>query len=130
MIINKDSNKCAQVDGASQDNGANISQWDCVDQDNVKWRSTPTGDGYVKIMNKASNKCAQVDGASQANGANISQWDCVDQDNVKWQISRVYEPPPPPPPCRPWTCPGQKCCEIDDDRHTCVEQNQRCPNPQ
>jgi hypothetical protein len=27
-----------QVDGAANNNGANISQWDCVDQDNVKWR--------------------------------------------------------------------------------------------
>jgi hypothetical protein len=38
FIINKASNKCMQVNGGSQDNGAAISQWDCVDQPNVKWK--------------------------------------------------------------------------------------------
>ena len=32
------SQKCMQVDGGSQDNDVTISQWDCVDQPNVKWK--------------------------------------------------------------------------------------------
>lgn len=83
------SDKCAQVDGGSADNGANISQWDCLDQNNVKWTWVETGNGYVFLKAKHSGKCAQVDGASQANGANISQWDCLNQDNVKWQFKLV-----------------------------------------
>ena len=84
------SNKCAQVNGATTANGAVISQWDCVNQDNVKWYFQETGDGssyYIRA--KHSNKCAQVNGATTANGAVISQWDCVNQNNVKWYLNRA-----------------------------------------
>ncbi|HEY7304702.1 MAG TPA: RICIN domain-containing protein [Bryobacteraceae bacterium] len=87
--VGKEPGKCAQVDGRSHANGANVSQWDCLSQDNVKWSTRPAGDGYVFLVNKESGKCMQVDGMSKANGANISQWDCVNQDNVKWKIERV-----------------------------------------
>ena len=40
-IINKATNKCMQVNGASNDDGATISQWDCVDQPNVYWQIPP-----------------------------------------------------------------------------------------
>ena len=83
----KHSNKCAQVDGASGANGGNISQWDCVNQDNVKWQKRNAGGGYVYLRAKHSGKCAQVDGASKANSANISQWDCVNQANVHWMLT-------------------------------------------
>jgi hypothetical protein len=63
-----------------------ISQWDCVNQDNVKWSLVSVGNGYYFIKAKHSGKCAQVNGASQSNGAVISQWDCVDQNNVKWRL--------------------------------------------
>ncbi len=36
-MVAKHSGKCAQVNGVSKSNGAVISQWDCVNQDNVKW---------------------------------------------------------------------------------------------
>ncbi len=85
----KHSNKCAQVNGVSQANGAVISQWDCVNQNNVKWYVQAAGDGYYYIRAKHSNKCAQVNGVSQDNGAVISQWDCVNQDNVKWYFQAV-----------------------------------------
>jgi hypothetical protein len=85
----KHSDKCAQVDDASLADGANISQYDCVNQDNVKWRWTDTGNGYLLLQAKHSGKCAQVDDASNANGANISQYSCVNQDNVKWTFKLV-----------------------------------------
>lgn len=86
----KHSGKCAQVDEASNANGANISQWDCLNQDNVKWKWIKAGGGYVFLKAQHSGKCAQVNEASSANGASITQWDCVDQDNVKWAF-RVVE---------------------------------------
>jgi hypothetical protein len=85
-LVARHSGKCAQVSGASHANGAHITQWDCVDQRNVKWRQRPAGGGYVYLVNSASGKCMQVEQAANHNGANISQWDCVDQDNVKWQV--------------------------------------------
>lgn len=87
----KHSGMCAQVNGASRANGGEISQWDCLNQDNVKWSWTEVGDGYVFLKAKHSGKCAQVNGASPANGAAITQWDCVNQDNVKWALKPVGE---------------------------------------
>jgi hypothetical protein len=85
----KHSGKCAQVNGASTANGIAVSQWDCLDQSNVKWSWIEVDNGYVFLKAQHSNKCAQVDGASPANGAKISQWDCVNQDNVKWALKPV-----------------------------------------
>jgi hypothetical protein len=87
--VGQQAGKCAQVDGRSHANGANISQWDCLHQDNVIWSTRPAGDGYVFLVNKESGKCMHVEGRSLANGAKISQWDCVNQDNVKWKIETV-----------------------------------------
>lgn len=85
-IVAKHSNKCAQVNGASGANGAVISQWDCLNQNNVKWYLYEAGEGYLYIRAKHNNKCAQVNRASGLNGAVISQWDCVNQNNVKWYL--------------------------------------------
>jgi hypothetical protein len=85
VLVAKHSGKCAQVNGASRANGANISQWDCVNQPNVHWRKMQLGDGRFYLVARHSGKCAQVSGASHANGAHITQWDCVDQRNVKWR---------------------------------------------
>jgi hypothetical protein len=85
ILMAKHSGKCAQVNGASNANGASISQWDCVNQSNVHWRKINLGDGQFQLMAAHSRKCAQVNGASHANGANITQWDCVNQRNVKWR---------------------------------------------
>jgi ricin-type beta-trefoil lectin protein len=85
VLVAKHSGKCAQVNGASHDNGAKISQWDCVDQPNVHWRKVHLGDGQFYLMVRHSGKCAQVVEASHANGAAVTQWDCVNQRNVKWR---------------------------------------------
>lgn len=79
------SSKCAQVDAASSENGAAISQWDCLMRDNLKWTFESAGGGAYFIKNH-DGKCLEVAGASPANGAPIDQWDCSNQDNEKWTI--------------------------------------------
>ena len=83
------SDKCAQVNGASTDNGATVSQWDCVKQDNAKWLLIDAGDQHFFVKPQHSNKCLQVSGASHENGAAITQWECVDQDHHKWKVERL-----------------------------------------
>jgi len=83
------SDKCAQVNGASAENGATISQWDCLAQDNVKWVLADAGDQHYFIKAKHSGKCMQVAAASHDNGAAITQWDCVNQDHHKWKVERL-----------------------------------------
>ena len=88
FLVAQHSNKCAQVHGGGMENGAAITQWDCVNQPNVIWdvilKSTAAGTYILKAHN--SNKCAQVNDESLSNGAVISQWDCVKQANVRWML--------------------------------------------
>ena len=87
------SKKCAQVDQASNANGAPITQWDCANQDNVYWKQQPAEHGTYFLVNKASGKCMHVSGGGHDNGAVITQWACVNQPNVKWKNSiRLAEP--------------------------------------
>jgi hypothetical protein len=89
------SNKCAQVNGASRENGAAITQWDCLNQANVYWKQTPAENGSYYIINEASGKCMHVYGGGKENGAIITQWECVNQPNVKWKVTgttRMSEP--------------------------------------
>ena len=82
------SQKCAQVDDASQDNGARISQWQCLQQPNVLWHRQDGGDGYFFLQAKHSGKCAMVFRGAQNNGAGIGQWACdlgARPANFLWQ---------------------------------------------
>jgi hypothetical protein len=83
----KHSNKCLHQHGGVLDNGAPLTQWDCVDQGNVQWRIEPSpSPGYYFIKARHSDKCAHQHGGTYNNGDPITQWDCVDQANVKWRI--------------------------------------------
>ena len=70
------SQKCAQVDWASQENGATISQWECLQQPNVRWHYQDGGPGYFFLQANHSNKCAVVFNNSMDDGAIIGQWAC------------------------------------------------------
>lgn len=82
------SNKCLHQHGGVLDNGAPLTQWDCVDQTNVQWRIEPSPTpGYYFIKARHSDKCAHQHGGTYNNGDPITQWSCVNQSNVKWRIT-------------------------------------------
>lgn len=85
-IINKNSGKCAQVNGYSTANGGDITQWSYTGGTNCQWQLASVGGGYYQIINRNSGKCAQVNGASTADGADITQWTYNGADNCKWWI--------------------------------------------
>jgi N-acetylmuramoyl-L-alanine amidase len=87
-IIAKHSGKCLDVEGARQDNGANVQQWACGGGPNQRWRLVDAGGGYYKIIAVHSGKCLDVTGASHDNGANIIQWDCHGGDNQLWRLEQ------------------------------------------
>jgi Ricin-type beta-trefoil lectin domain-like len=83
----KHSKKCLHQHGGVLDNGAPITQWDCVDQENVQWRIEPSPTkGYYYIKARHSDKCAHQHGGTYGDGDPITQWECVNQGNVKWKI--------------------------------------------
>lgn len=85
QIKAKHSNKCVDVEGFSQDDGANVHQWDCSGSNNQIWTLKPFGDAY-QIISKNSDKCLDVADFSTEDGGNIHQWGCSGSDNQLWEL--------------------------------------------
>ncbi len=81
----KHSGKCMSVDEGSFKDNAKISQWDCINQTNVKVRKMPRPNGTFALQFEHSNKCAQVNGASHDDDALVTQWECLGLPNVAWR---------------------------------------------
>lgn len=85
-LVVKHSGKCLDVGGASQDDGADVVQYDCRGVGNQTWSFKDVGGGYFHIVAQHSNKCLDVDGSSRDDGAQVHQWQCHDGDNQKWRL--------------------------------------------
>ncbi|TKK91023.1 GDSL family lipase [Herbidospora galbida] len=71
-LANGSSNRCMDVNGASQAQGAQIITWDCHTNPNQRW--TPTAAGEYRIYN--GTRCLDVNGNGAANGTKIQIWPC------------------------------------------------------
>ena len=76
------SNRCLDVSGASQANGAQVHIWSCNGQSNQQWTSTASGELRVY-----GGKCLDVNGAGTADGTAVIIWDCNGQNNQKWRLN-------------------------------------------
>ncbi|MGI5270444.1 ricin-type beta-trefoil lectin domain protein [Nonomuraea sp. CA-218870] len=74
------SNRCLDVNGASQANGAQVLIWDCNGQANQQW--TVTSAGELRVY---GGKCLDVNGGGTADGSAVIIWDCNGQNNQKWR---------------------------------------------
>ncbi len=83
-LVNAGASRCADVLGASVDNGAPVVQWDCNGGPNETFQLRPLLDpagaasGYVQIVAAHSGKCLDVTGGATNDGAPVQQWDCQD----------------------------------------------------
>jgi hypothetical protein len=83
-LVNAGASRCADVLGASMDNGAPVVQWDCNGGPNETFQLRPLLDatgadsGYVQIVAAHSGKCLDVTGGATNEGAPVQQWDCQD----------------------------------------------------
>jgi hypothetical protein len=84
----ENSGKCLDVWGASPDDGAPVTTFTCVNQDNQLWSFA--GNGVYKLVSKSSGKC--LDAANwyypdpPQMGASLQQWTCAEwQDGGAWQ---------------------------------------------
>ncbi|WP_250214303.1 lectin [Acrocarpospora catenulata] len=76
------SNRCLDVTGVSQTNGAQLQIWDCNGQANQQW--TSTGSSELRVY---GNKCLDVNGGGTADGTAVIIWDCNGQNNQKWRFN-------------------------------------------
>jgi hypothetical protein len=95
LLTNVNSAKCADVEGGSLLDGANVLQWTCHGQTNQQWTAKDLGTGYYELRNVNSGKCLDVFQASTADGANVDQWSCNGHSSQQWKFvavsSGVYE---------------------------------------
>lgn len=89
QIISRFSGKAVDVDGFSQENGANIMLWDDLDGINQQWDITDLGNGYYSIVAAHSGKSMDVYDWCTEPGCEIRQWEHWGGDNQQWQIVGV-----------------------------------------
>jgi hypothetical protein len=85
FIKAKHSGKCLHQHGGTYGDGDRITQWDCVDEPNVKVQKVPAGDDTFFLKFWHSGKCVHLHGGYPANGTPITQWQCLNLPNVKWR---------------------------------------------
>jgi Na+-transporting methylmalonyl-CoA/oxaloacetate decarboxylase gamma subunit len=83
-LVNSGTSRCADVLGASMDDGAPVVQWDCNGGANETFQLRPLADttgadtGYVQIVAVHSGKCLDVTASSAEENAPIQQYACRD----------------------------------------------------
>jgi len=100
------SGKNLHVLGASLNNDTPISQWETVNQANLKWKflpaaadpHSPTNWGAYGVQAKVAIQSGvgtflHVHGGVPSDGAKITAWAWVDQPNLKWHIEAVPNKP-------------------------------------
>ena len=85
-IINRNSGKAADVNGASTVDGASVIQWTYSGGNNQQWQVIDNGNGYYKVLNRNSGKALDINGASVTDGASVIQWQYNLGNNQQWQI--------------------------------------------
>ncbi|MET8764732.1 non-reducing end alpha-L-arabinofuranosidase family hydrolase [Lentzea sp. NPDC004782] len=85
VLLNRNSGKALDVNGASTADGASLIQWTRSDTTNQQFQFVDAGSGYYKLRARHSGKLADVQGASTADGAPLVQW--TDNGGANQQFS-------------------------------------------
>lgn len=84
-IVNRNSNKCVDVQQPNTSDGANVDEWTCNGFAWQNWQLQDLGTGFFQIVSQNSGKCLDVVGKGTANGVNVDQWACNGGTNQQWQ---------------------------------------------
>jgi hypothetical protein len=85
-IVNVNSGKAIEVKAYSNENGAEICQWDFHGGDNQLWKMVDGGSGYYYIRSALSGKNLEVYSYSTVNGGRLTQWDNTAGNNQQWTV--------------------------------------------
>ncbi|MGD9210110.1 MAG: RICIN domain-containing protein [Desulfobacteraceae bacterium] len=86
-IVNKNSGKVLDIEGNSNDNGANVIQWTDNGESYQQWQLINLDNGSVKFVNNGSGKVLEVKGWSNSNGGQVAQWSDNGGSNQHWKLS-------------------------------------------
>jgi hypothetical protein len=87
FLANANSNRNADVSGASTADGAQVIQWTSSGRPNQQWRLTAGAGDTWTLTAVHSGKCLDVSGRSTADGAQIIQWTCGTVTNQQWRLT-------------------------------------------
>ncbi|GHG45542.1 MULTISPECIES: non-reducing end alpha-L-arabinofuranosidase family hydrolase [Amycolatopsis] len=85
VLVNRNSGKALDVNGAATTDGAGLIQWSRTNATNQQFQFVDAGGGYYKLRARHSGKLADVQGASTADGAPVVQW--TDNGGTNQQFS-------------------------------------------
>ncbi len=88
-LVNENSNKCVDVQGAGTENNVNVQQWNCNRTNAQKWVISHEGNGVHTITNVNSGKLLDVAWAGA--GSNVQQWQDNGGASHRWTIEKVGE---------------------------------------
>jgi len=90
FIFSRQSGKCLDIAGASQEDGAELIQYQFHGRENQQFLLQPLKDGYYHLIVKHSGKCLAVPETRQQNGVTVVQYaphtDWIDQ---QWQFQSL-----------------------------------------
>ncbi|WP_371657709.1 family 43 glycosylhydrolase [Streptomyces sp. NBC_00280] len=87
-LLNRNSDKCADVWSASTADGASVNSGNCNSGSNQQWVPTAVGSNY-QLVNVNSGKCLEIPGGSTAEGATADQWTCDGGTHQLWTRTSV-----------------------------------------
>jgi hypothetical protein len=85
-LVARHSGKCADVNGASTANNAELLQWTCSSGNNQQITTRTASDGYVQLVLRHSGLCLDVANVSTADNAQVIQWACGNGTNQQWKL--------------------------------------------
>ncbi|MGW1073020.1 RICIN domain-containing protein [Streptomyces sp. NPDC002537] len=71
LIVSSMNNRCLDIRGGNQGNGASVAMWDCEGSGKQRWSFS--GSSLVSDLN---GRCLDVADGNGDNGAAINMWDC------------------------------------------------------
>lgn len=97
QLINRNSNRCVDVDEASQSPGKKTHQWGCVGPGYLSqtWYGQGVAGG-INFVAQHSNQCLDVWESGIENGTKIDQWPCNETGAQLWTLKSVNTDPAQP----------------------------------
>ena len=84
-IINSNSGRCLDVDGAGMEAGTNVQQYDYVGADQQQW-IIQEDNGWFNIISKKNGLYLDVKGGDSSNEANVQVWNKNGSDAQRWRF--------------------------------------------
>ena len=84
-IINSNSGRCLDVDGAGMTAGTNVQQYDYVGADQQQW-IIQEDNGWFNIISKKNGLYLDVEDGNSSNGANAQVWNGNGSDAQRWRF--------------------------------------------